>query len=133
MGWHDVTAVVSSGLDQLSSVHPDVAEVDVLVEARSDVVDEHVAEAGVQLGALEDDHAVFGGQLRVVGVEVELSVLGEHDAVNTEPTLAEHVDPFEVLFDGGAGIVGGHGMAMQVEVGQKFGLRAPKYGGAANE
>ena len=108
---------MAGGLNQLAAVHFDVAEVNVPGQAGGDVVHQHMAEAGVQLGALEDEDAVLGGQLGIVNVEIELAMLGEHDAVDGEAALAEDVNPFEVLFDGGAGIVGRHGVAVQVEVG----------------
>ena len=118
VGGDDVAAVVAGGLDELAAIHLDVAKVDVLREAGGDVVNQHVPEAGVQLGTLEDEDTVLVGELGVVDVEVELTVLGEDDAVDGVALLAVHLDELEVLLNGGAGVVGRHGVAMQVEVGQ---------------
>ena len=123
VGGHDVAAVVAGGFDQFTAIHLDVAEVDVIGQAGSDVVDEHVPEAGVQFSALEDDDAVLGGQLGVVHVEVVLAVFREDDAVHGETALAEHIYPLQVLFHGGTGVIGCHGVRVQIKVGQRAGLR----------
>ena len=129
VGRYDEGAVVAGGLDELASVHFDIAKVNVAGEGGGDVVHQHMAEAGVQLGALEDGYAVVAGEGGVVGVKVKLAVFGEDDAVHGVAAFAEHLDEFEVLRHGGAGVVGRYGVAVQVEVGGQGG---PPGGGVAN-
>jgi len=87
-----------------------------LGQSFSNAVDQEMAVACVQFGAFQDQNFILAGKVRVFFIEVELSVLGEHDAVDGMASFSQHLNPFYVLFDRGPRVVGRHGMAMHVQV-----------------
>ena len=81
MARHDDAAHPRHFVDQRLRVEPHVGE----IEARQDVVvdaeHQHVTVVGLDLGGAQHHHAEFVFERAVVGVAIELAMLGQNDAV----------------------------------------------------
>ena len=99
-------------LDDLFEHEADAGEVERLVEPFGDAEHKHVAVFGFDLRPLEDHETVLIGKAAVVGLEVELAVLRQHEPVDGD---VARVDPLAVVLHLGASVVGLDGVGVQVE------------------
>src|SRR5262249_18114016 len=67
--------------DELLRRQADVGEVEAGEDVRVHAVDQDVTVVGLDLGGIQDQQAVAVLQLAEVALQIELAVLGEHDAV----------------------------------------------------
>src|SRR2546422_5217625 len=108
--------------DQLLRRQADVGEVEAVDDVAVHAIDQHVAVVGLHLGGVEGEEAAPALDRPVGAPEVELSGVGEHDAVERAlGSLAlEHL---QVCLDGRAAVVRELGVEMQVEdhAGRNFG------------
>src|SRR5262249_33374454 len=93
---------------------------DVLVDA----VDEHVTVVGLDLGRVEDAHAVLILEGAEVAMQIELPVLGEDDAVE-RPLVALALQELQVRLHGCATVVRALRGGMHVQDHRRPTLRPP--------
>ena len=116
MGRKGDGVVLAGGPHQFPGVHAHIGQVDLFSQGRGNAVHQKMAVAGIQFRPFEDQDFVLGRQLGIIQGEVKLAVFGQDNAVHDAAPFPQNLNPFDILRHGSAGVVGGNGVAVQVEV-----------------